>query len=106
MLGFTTEPSQTTYQMLRQQKKRYDTKLTAFNQKTNSVIYRLSVNADGVKNIGAYTNPIKVKDILPEGWEFVNIKDSKKYVIFKGTARDTDISDDADINKVDEAVIA
>nr|HML38440.1 hypothetical protein [Bacillota bacterium] len=62
-----------------------------FNYEDKSVIFRLSVNADGLDLTGA-TNAAgetlgkaTVTDTLPDGWEFVNIADETQYLVFEGT---------------------
>lgn len=64
-----------------------------FNYIDKSVIYRLSINADGLdfsavenaenKALGAVT----VTDTLPEGWEFVDVVPGKEFLIFKGNGK-------------------
>lgn len=61
-----------------------------FDYVDKSVIFRLSVNADGIdltntinaalESLGTAT----LTDTLPEGWEFVDIKTDSKYLIFEG----------------------
>ncbi|MBU5674538.1 DUF7601 domain-containing protein [Paenibacillus brevis] len=63
-----------------------------FDYTDKSVIFRLSINADGldfdaVKNaddeaLGAVT----VTDALPAGWEFTEIAPGQNYLVFEGTA--------------------
>lgn len=63
-----------------------------FDYSDKSVIFRLSVNADGldfnaVKNaddeaLGAAT----ITDTLPAGWEFTEIAPGQNYLVFEGTA--------------------
>ena len=61
-----------------------------FDYEDKSVIFRLSVNADGM-DLSSRTNadgaPLGkafVTDTLPDGWEFAKIADGKNYLIFAG----------------------
>ncbi|QHW34279.1 hypothetical protein GZH47_28105 [Paenibacillus rhizovicinus] len=66
-----------------------------FDYDDKSVIFRLSVNADGLNfntanvasNEGNDTlGTASVNDTLPAGWEFEDIVPGQKYLIFEGTA--------------------
>lgn len=61
-----------------------------FDYIDKSVIFRLNVNADGM-DITGLTNAAgqalgaaTVTDTLPEGWEFVDITEGMKYLVFEG----------------------
>ncbi|WP_455088929.1 DUF7601 domain-containing protein [Peptoanaerobacter stomatis] len=75
-------------------KKAIDNKAIAFDKKTNSVIFRLSVNASGMDNTidenGKHTGEsligdVILEDILPDGWKFEDIQ-GKQFLIFEGEA--------------------
>ncbi len=61
-----------------------------FDYKDKSVIFRLSINADGIDFTGMedaagnILGKATVTDTLPADWEFVNIADGSKYLIFAG----------------------
>ncbi|NLA27097.1 MAG: hypothetical protein GX878_06835, partial [Firmicutes bacterium] len=61
-----------------------------FDYKDKSVIFRLSINADGVDFTGMedaagnILGKATVTDTLPAGWEFVDIVSGSAYLIFKG----------------------
>jgi uncharacterized repeat protein (TIGR01451 family) len=61
-----------------------------FDYKNKSVIFRLNVNADGIDLTntinaeGQILGTATLTDILPEGWEFVDIESGSKYLIFEG----------------------
>ena len=65
-------------------KKALDNKETAYNRADRSIIYRISVNAANIHDISEYIGDTVIKDSLPDGWEFVEIKDSKKYLVYEG----------------------
>jgi len=60
-----------------------------------SVIFRLSINSDGIDLTGAINasgnalGAATVTDTLPAGWEFVDITDGVQYLIFEATANTT-----------------
>lgn len=75
--------------------KAIDNKAIAFDKKTNSVIFRLSVNASDMDNTidenGKHTGKslignVILEDILPDGWKFEDIAQGKKFLIFEGTS--------------------
>lgn len=61
-----------------------------FNYKEKAVIYRLSINSDNANlsdrdlSNGQKMGKITVKDTLPDGWEFKDIKAGQKFLIFDG----------------------
>lgn len=61
-----------------------------FDYQDKSVIFRLSINADGLDFTGMkdaagnILGTATVTDTLPADWEFVNIVDGSKYLIFAG----------------------
>jgi len=57
-----------------------DNKAVAYDKETKSILYRISVNAAGVKNVG----DLVVTDKAPAGWEFKNITSGEKYLIYEG----------------------
>ncbi|MGP1488575.1 MAG: prealbumin-like fold domain-containing protein [Peptoanaerobacter stomatis] len=72
-----------------------DNKNVAFDKKTNSVIFRLSVNVSGMdntidedgKNTGkSLIGDVILEDMLPDGWEFEDITEGNKFLIFEGTS--------------------
>ncbi len=69
----------------------------AYNKEDKSIIYRISVNAAGINGIGEQTGDIVVKDKLPTGWEFVDIKAGEKFLIYGGTAYTDSASTDATV---------
>jgi uncharacterized repeat protein (TIGR01451 family) len=64
-----------------------------FDYKEKAAIFRLLVNRDGTNlstaeydAAGNKLGKITVTDTLPKGWEFVDITDGNKFLIFEGTA--------------------
>ncbi len=61
-----------------------------FDYADKSVIFRLSINADGIdlpnfENVSGTTmGAVTVTDVLPEGWEFVEIVPGSNYLLFEG----------------------
>ncbi len=61
-----------------------------FDYKNKSAIFRLNVNADGIdltnttNSEGQILGTATLTDILPDGWEFVDIDFGSKYLIFEG----------------------
>ena len=61
-----------------------------FDYQDKSVIFRLSINADGLdltnmeNAAGELLGKATVIDTLPEGWEFADIVDGPQYLIFAG----------------------
>ncbi|MDO5095170.1 MAG: SpaA isopeptide-forming pilin-related protein [Peptostreptococcaceae bacterium] len=59
-----------------------------FNNKEKAVIYRITVNSDNAHlnerelSNGSKMGDITVTDELPEGWEFIAIKGTEKFLIF------------------------
>ena len=84
-----------------------------FDYKDKSVVYRLHVNANGLKNAteditadGTKAGSFQVEDELPEGWKFSTFKDGENFLIYEGTgsgnkvtaaSRVTDYSDILDV---------
>ncbi len=66
------------------------TSADGFDYEDMAVIFRLSVNADSldlpnmVNEQGEKLGRATLTDTLPEGWEFADIQDEEKYLIFKG----------------------
>lgn len=75
-----------------------DTLSEGFDYVDKSVVYRLSVNANGLdltklKNAdGEELGNVTVTDTLPEGWEFVPFTDLINYYIFEGNEQKTSTS--------------
>ncbi|MCM3262100.1 SpaA isopeptide-forming pilin-related protein [Paenibacillus lautus] len=74
----------------------------AYDRSTNSVTFRLSVNANGIKTEemaqhgGTHVaQNIQVVDILPEGWEFKPYSEGKAFEIYKGARADYGLRVDA-----------
>ena len=66
------------------EKKALNNKTSAYNEDDRSVIFRLSVNAAGIKNISEYIGPVDIKDTLPNtDWNFAKIGD-KDYLLYEG----------------------
>ena len=69
-----------------------------FDYIEKTAIFRLSVNADGIDltnttNInGEKLGTVTLTDILPEGWEFVDIVTGSKYLIFEGATGETNVT--------------
>ncbi len=66
-----------------------------FDYQDHSVIFRLAVNADGLDLTGLDESKMgaaHVTDILPAGWEFVDIVPGSKYLIFEGTKSGSSVS--------------
>lgn len=64
-----------------------------FNYKDKSVVFRLFVNQNGVNATGGITTEdgailgdVIVEDILPSGWEFVDIEEGTKFYLFNVNA--------------------
>lgn len=63
-----------------------------FDYIDKSVIFRLSINADGLdfnalrNSDGEALGTATVTDTLPSGWEFTDIMPGEKYLVFEGTA--------------------
>jgi ribosomal protein L2 len=64
-----------------------------FDYQNKSVIFRLSINADGI-DLNNMTNAdgqtlatATVTDTLPDGWEFLEIGSGSKYLIFEGVGK-------------------
>ena len=57
---------------------------TAYDIDNKSIMYRISVNAGNMNNIGKYTGPVVVEDKLPDGWKFTEIKGNQKFLIYPG----------------------
>ncbi|WP_018752959.1 DUF7601 domain-containing protein [Paenibacillus sanguinis] len=78
-----------------------------FDYVDKSVIFRLSINADGldfnsVKNADdEVLGQVTVTDTLPEGWEFVDINPGQPYLAFKG---EKDKDNGASVNATGNAV--
>ena len=67
------------------EKKALNNKLTAYNKDDNSIIYRLSINAEGIHGINEHTGATVIEDILPgTDWKFVPIKGSENYLLYEG----------------------
>nr|WP_307541018.1 DUF5979 domain-containing protein [Paenibacillus sp. W4I10] len=71
----------------------------AYDRATNTVTFRLSVNANGInteemaKHGGTHVaKNIQVIDILPEGWEFKPYSEGKAFEIYKGARADYGLS--------------
>lgn len=71
----------------------------SYNYVDKSVIYRIYVNAyniditDGVTtNIDEMIGDYKIKDTLPEGWEFKKIKDDDYFLLYEGTGNGTKVN--------------
>ncbi|MDO4710925.1 MAG: SpaA isopeptide-forming pilin-related protein, partial [Peptostreptococcaceae bacterium] len=73
-----------------------------FDYKEKAVIYRLSLNADSIAfserdffdpdtNEFKKYGKITYTDVLPDGWEFVPIKDSEMFIFFDGRANETSL---------------
>lgn len=62
-----------------------------FDYEDKSVVFRLSINADGInmnkiKNSkGEEFGDVYIEDVLPDGWEFVDIEPGNEYLVFNGT---------------------
>jgi len=74
----------------------------AYDRSTNTVTFRLSVNANGInteemaRHGGTHVaQNIQVVDILPEGWEFKPFSDGKAFEIYKGARADYGLRVDA-----------
>ncbi|MCM3206557.1 DUF7601 domain-containing protein [Paenibacillus illinoisensis] len=74
----------------------------AYDRETNTVTFRLSVNANGInteemaKHGGTHVaQNIQVVDILPEGWEFKSYSEGKAFEIYKGARADYGLRVDA-----------
>lgn len=74
----------------------------AYDRATNTVTFRLSVNANGInteemaKHGGTHVaQNIQVVDILPEGWEFKSYSEGKAFEIYKGARADYGLRVDA-----------
>ena len=63
-----------------------DNRKNSFNTKTNSAIFRLSINAAGIDNTAGNNviGDIVVEDMLPEGWELTEIVAGKNYLLYEG----------------------
>lgn len=68
----------------------------SFDYEDKSVLYRLHINAAGIENLtqaDAITadkalttlGDITITDTLPAGWEFKDVANGKKYLLFQGT---------------------
>lgn len=55
----------------------------AFSAKERSILYRLSVNADGLNNFKEYLE-MRLEDEFPNGWEVTDINSSNKYLVYEG----------------------
>ncbi|ACL22308.1 LPXTG-motif cell wall anchor domain protein [Desulfitobacterium hafniense DCB-2] len=75
----------------------------SFDYQDKSAIFRLSVNADGIdltNTTNAAGEPLgkaTLTDTLPEGWEFVDIVEGSKYLIFEGIKKSDKLVDAEDI---------
>ena len=58
----------------------------AYNKADKSILYRISVNASGVKDPEGYIKDIKLEDILGAGWEFADVVKGKKVLVYEGEA--------------------
>lgn len=63
-----------------------------FNYEDKSVVFRLFVNQNGVNATGGittkdgvYLGNVTVEDILPSGWEFVDIEEGIKFYLFNAS---------------------
>ena len=61
----------------------------AFNENDKSILYRLSVNASGVKDPKGYIKDIKLEDIIDKDWDFEYVVPGRKFLVYKGTAANT-----------------
>lgn len=64
-----------------------------------SVIYRIYVNSNNIDITNGVTTDIdemigdyKIKDTLPEGWEFKKIKDDDYFLLYEGTGNGTKVN--------------
>lgn len=56
-----------------------------YHYSDNTVLYRISINGDNHQYLDlALGQNVQLKDVLPEGWEFVSVNEQADYLIFKG----------------------
>ena len=72
-------------------------KSVAYNKEKNSIIYRISVNAAGIKGVTDYMGGFLLTDELDDkDWEFVPIREGgPDYLIYEGSSYSEAYSDDA-----------
>ncbi len=68
-------------------------KTKGFDYNDHTVIYRISINGDNHKYLHLNMGTMELKDILPEGWEFVKINDTADYLVFSGETINYDTND-------------
>ena len=64
-----------------------------FNYEDKSVVYRLHINSNQLTDVtndittiaGTTLGNVTLSDVLPNGWEFVDFEEDKKFYIFEGT---------------------
>ena len=81
-------------------------KKAAYNKADKSILYRISVNASGVKSLDGYIKDIKLEDILGEDWEFADVVKGKRILVYEGTAKGTADNSINDYASEDEFVEA
>ena len=69
----------------------------------NTVIYRISVNGDNHQYLDLTMGKLVLKDVLPQGWEFVKINEDADYLIFNGQTIGHD-TDDTSVMAEGEAI--
>ncbi len=72
----------------------------AFNYKDNSVIYRISLNAEGIDfttreifkdgKVQAANINFTLQEVLPAGWEFVDFAENTPFLLYEGSPNDKD----------------
>ncbi len=56
-----------------------------YHYSDNTVLYRISINGDNHQYLDlALGQNVQLKDVLPEGWEFVSVNEQADYLIFAG----------------------
>ena len=55
----------------------------SYNKTDRTILYRLSVNAEGIRGIDDYIENVSLQDIMPKGWKFDKI-DAEDFLIYKG----------------------
>lgn len=55
----------------------------SYNKTDRTILYRLSVNAEGVRDVDDYIEKVSLQDVMPKGWKFDKI-DAEDFLIYKG----------------------
>ena len=87
---------------------------TGFDYKDKSAVFKLSINSDGtvvgtdgISGAGGHLlKDFKISDVLPEGWEFVDILGDSKYLVFGGTGHEGSVTPTSYIENTSDLLTA